>query len=166
MPPERLRARVGGRPGRYRRGGHPRLPLRRNPVRRLTAGERDTEELAKARAELATVRREHDDLADKVAAGKLSATLAARAEPGILKRLRAAEARERELSTPAALSAGPIRPGKDVRRRWKAAAMPARREVARLLLTREVLGELRVTRRHTNGPTHVPAHERIVWQRS
>jgi hypothetical protein len=41
------------------------------------------------------------------------------------------EVRERELSTPPALSVIP--PGQDVARRWKAAPMSAKRQVARLL---------------------------------
>jgi site-specific DNA recombinase len=122
----------------------------------------DGEQLQQLRDEIAVIRAELDDLADQVGRGDLSATLAARAEPAILERLRATEAREAELSTPSALR-GLISPGKDVARRWKAAPMSAKREVVRLLLTPDGLGELRVTRTPSPG-RHSPIEDRVRWR--
>ena len=76
-------------------------------------------------------------------------------EPGILARITTLEARERDLSTPPAL-AGIITPGKDVARRWKAAEMPARREVARMLCSPANLGTLRLGRSPIPGHTGSP----------
>jgi hypothetical protein len=91
-------------------------------VARLTADEADDAELASVRDEIAAVRAELDDLADRLGRGEISATLAARAEPRMLDRLRAAEARAADLSTPSALR-GLVEPGEDVAARWKAAPM-------------------------------------------
>ena len=122
----------------------------------------DSEQLQQVRDEAAAIRAEPDDLADQVGRGDLSATLAARAEPAILKRVRATEAHEAELSTPSTLR-GLISPGKDVARRWKAAPMSAKRDVVRLLLTPNGLGELRVTRTPTPG-RHAPIDDRVRWR--
>jgi DNA invertase Pin-like site-specific DNA recombinase len=137
---------------------------RKDNVARLTA-ETTGQELDAVRLSIGEIRAELEDLADQVGRGELSSTLAARAEPAILARLKAAEERETELSTPSRLR-GLIKPGKDVRRRWKAAPMSARREVARILLSPEILGELRVARARRAGRDRVPAHERVVWRQS
>jgi DNA invertase Pin-like site-specific DNA recombinase len=125
------------------------------------------EDLAKARATVAAIRAELDDLADAVGRGDLSATLAARAEPAIVKRLRAAEETERDLSTPTALRSL-ISPGEDVARRWEAAPISTRREVARLVLSPDLLGTLLVHRRQKDVPvgTPVPVQDRISWGRA
>jgi DNA invertase Pin-like site-specific DNA recombinase len=133
-------------------------------VERLTAGDGDDQALADARAAIAEIRAELDDLADQVGRGDLSATLAARAEPAIRRRLQQAEAHEADLATPPRLRAL-ITPGADVARRWKAAPISARREIARILLTPEILGELRITRSPTPGRP-APITERVVWDRS
>jgi len=130
----------------------------------LSRRDTDDVELGVARDEVASIRAELDDLADQVGRGELSATLAGRAEPGITARLKAAEAREAELSTPSVLR-GLITPGSDVRRRWKAAPMSTKRSIARILLSPEILGELRVTRSPKPGRP-VPVAERVVWRRS
>jgi hypothetical protein len=120
--------------------------------------------LVKARAEVSSIQQELDDLADQVGSGALSATLAARAEPGIQARLDEARKLEQELSTPVRLRAL-IKPGPGVASRWEAAPMSTRREVARLLLSPDGLGELRVMRRPRNaGPRHVPVRHRVQWR--
>jgi DNA invertase Pin-like site-specific DNA recombinase len=125
----------------------------------------DDAELANARDELAAATAELDELRATVAAGRLSVASLAAVEPGLLARVAEAEERERELSTPPAL-AGLISPGRDVARRWKAAPMSTRREVARILLGPDLLGELRVARRpEGRRNVHVPAPERVVWRR-
>jgi site-specific DNA recombinase len=136
---------------------------RSDHARRLTAGD-DDGRLEAVRAEIAGVRAELDDLADKLGRGEISATLAARAEPQLLERLRRAEAREAELSTPDELRAL-VGPGDEVRHRWDLAPMSARRDVARLVLTPELLGELRVTR--SPSPGHrVDVTDRVTWRRA
>jgi site-specific DNA recombinase len=127
----------------------------------LTANEDDDEALLAARDLVAEIRAERDDLADQVGSGQLSATLAARAEPGILARLAAAEAREEELSTPAPLR-DLIKPGTNVVRQWKDAPMSARREVARFLFAPKVCGQLRLRRSPTPGH-RCPVQDRVWW---
>jgi DNA invertase Pin-like site-specific DNA recombinase len=131
-------------------------------VERLVADDSNDVALTAARDEIAQVRAELDDLADQVGCGDISATLAARAEPAILERLRAAEVREAELSTPSQLR-GLISPGKDVARRWKAAPMSTKRTVAKMLLSPDLLGELRVIRSPTPG-RRAPVEERVTWR--
>jgi DNA invertase Pin-like site-specific DNA recombinase len=132
-------------------------------VERLTADTGHDEALDAVRTEIAGVRAELDDLADQVGRGEVSATLAARAEPAILERLRGAEAREADLSTPSQLR-GLISPGKDVARRWQAAPMSTKRTVARMLLVPEVIGELRITRSPTPGK-RCPVGGRVTWRK-
>jgi site-specific DNA recombinase len=131
----------------------------------LRAGEQhDDRELSTIRDQLATVRARHDELADAVAAGTLSVALAARSEPTLLAEIERLEQREKDLATPSALR-GLIEPGTDVARRWTTAPMSTRREIARLLLTPKLIGELRVIPSPTRGPRPVPADERIQWWR-
>jgi hypothetical protein len=129
----------------------------------LSARDDDAELLA-ARQQVAEIRAEMDDLADQVGAGLLSATLAARAEPGIRARLTTAQAREAELTTPTALRDF-IAPGVDVVRQWKSAPMSARREALRLLFTPELCGELRVRRSPTPGH-RCPVDDRVYWKQT
>jgi DNA invertase Pin-like site-specific DNA recombinase len=128
---------------------------------RITRRDADDAELEAAKVAVAEVEAELRDLVDRVSRGALSLDFAQRVEPGIRQRLDAAKARVTELETPAPL-AGYITPGRDVARRWKAAPMSARREVARVLLTPAYLGELRVTR--SPSPGHrAPVKDRTVW---
>jgi len=71
--------------------------------------------------------------------------------------------RERALTAPDALR-GLIEPGPDVARRWAAAPVSARRQVARLLCSPEVLGELRVMPAPSSGHRGNAA-DRVVWAR-
>lgn len=130
----------------------------------LRAGEQDDDrELSTLRDQLATVRARHDELAEAVAAGTLSVALAARSEPAILTEIQRLEKREKQLATPSALR-GLIEPGADVARRWATAPMSTRRDIARLLLTSQLIGELRITPSPIRGH-RVPAEERILWWR-
>ncbi|MBV8995952.1 MAG: hypothetical protein JO287_20115, partial [Pseudonocardiales bacterium] len=130
----------------------------------LRAGEQhDDRELSTLRDQLATVRARHDELAEAVAVGTLSVALAARSEPAILAEIQHLERRHKELTTPSALR-GLIEPGDDVARRWAAAPMSTRREIARLLLIPRLIGELRIMPSPTPGH-RVPAEERIQWWR-
>lgn len=122
-----------------------------------------SEEAALAREQVRLIREELDELADKVGRGDLSATLAARAEPTIKKRLKAAETREQEVSTPSKLR-GFVGTRAQVTKTWRESPMSARRDVARLLLSPNVLGELRIKRSPLRGVS-VPIQDRIVWRR-
>ncbi|MBC3193845.1 recombinase family protein [Pseudonocardia sp. C8] len=135
----------------------------------LAAGNDDQNaEIENVRAEIASLRTRLDELADAVADGSVSLTLAARTEPQLLERLRAAEARERELQTPSALR-GLITPGKNVAAAWGKSPMSTRRAVARILLAPDLLGTLVAHRRpegRRGGGATMPVVERIDWLRS
>lgn len=130
--------------------------------RKIAAHESSDADVRKAKAEVKRIEEELEDLARQLEAGDISATLAGRAERGKQKRLDAAQDRLKGLQAPARLTAL-IEPGPGVRERWTAAPMPTRREVARLLLSPDALGELRLQRR---GPIHVPVDQRVEWERS
>jgi hypothetical protein len=65
--------------------------------RKILAAETDDAAVVKARHEVADIEAELNDRADLVGSVSLSATLAARAEPGILGRLEAAQKRQQDL---------------------------------------------------------------------
>ncbi|HEX2298796.1 MAG TPA: recombinase family protein, partial [Pseudonocardiaceae bacterium] len=128
----------------------------------LRVGEQhDDRELGTVREQLAIARTRHEELADAVAAGTLSVALAARSEPAILVEIQRLEQREKDLATPSALR-GLIEPGADVARRWHAAPMSTRRQIAKLLLTPELLGQLQITPSPTKGH-RPPVEDRIQW---
>jgi DNA invertase Pin-like site-specific DNA recombinase len=133
----------------------------------LKRAETDSDALQAVRDELAAARARLTELADAAAAGTISIATVARAEPQILATIGALERREAELATPSALF-GFITPGSDVGRLWRSAPMSTRREIARLLLAPDMLGELRVTPRPAGWPggRHVPAYDRVVWRRA
>jgi len=127
---------------------------------KLTAAAMTGPELDQARGDLVAVRSELDDLYGEVAARRLSAGALAAIEPKLLAQADRLDARVRELSAPPAL-AGIITPGKAARRRWASLPMAARREVARILLSPDLLGELRIARGPVAG---TPIEERVVWR--
>jgi DNA invertase Pin-like site-specific DNA recombinase len=122
----------------------------------------ETGELAQVRGELEGARADLAKWRDLARQRKVSAESFAEIEPGIAGQITALQTREAELSVPPALSV--IAPGKDVARRWETADMPARRQVARLLLSPAYLGELRVTRTPKPGQP-VDVADRVVWGR-
>lgn len=123
-----------------------------------TAGE----QLQAVRDELADYRARLEALADDL---DIDETVLARRTKALRAKITELEGRERELSTPPVLH-GLIAPGKDVARRWEAAPMSTKREVAGILLSPDVLGELRAQRRPPgSGSVHVPAEERVRWNR-
>lgn len=131
----------------------------------LRAGDQDGDrELSEMRDRLATVRARHEQLADAVAAGSVSVATLIRAEPPLLAEITALETRERELTTPSALR-GLIEPGTDVADRWATTPISTRREIARLLLVPELIGQLRLRPAPHRGRNRTPAHERTQWWR-
>jgi DNA invertase Pin-like site-specific DNA recombinase len=121
-------------------------------------------ELSQVRDQLAAVRARHEQLADAVAAGTVSVATLIRAEPTLLAEISILETRERELSTPSALREL-IEPGADVAQRWATTPMSTRREIARLLLAPDLIGQLRLGPRPGRGRVPTPAHERTGWWR-
>jgi hypothetical protein len=105
----------------------------------------DPVQLEDARDEVARVKAEHRDLIEKVGTGKVSAALAAGAEPGILGRLKAAESRVTELTTPVGLRQL-IDPGPRVTGQWESMPLAAKRDVVRLLFAPGLLGTLSIAR--------------------
>jgi site-specific DNA recombinase len=114
-------------------------------LQRLMPAAVDDRALAAARDEVARIRAQHDDLIAQVANGKLTATLAARAEPGIVARLEVAERTVNGLATPAGLDQL-IAPGPQMVERWHALPIEAQREVVRLLFVPGLLGAVTIAR--------------------
>jgi site-specific DNA recombinase len=138
---------------------------REDIIEELRSGDHDDAELAEVRAELATARGELDQLRADGRARRITVGTIAAVEPGLVADVQRLEQRERDLSTPPVL-AGILEPGKDVARRWAAAPMAARRQVARILCSPSILGRLMVGRNPETGRGHrVPAHERVRWDR-
>jgi site-specific DNA recombinase len=132
-------------------------------IDQLRAGQPEDGELAAVRDTLAQARSELAALRHAVGAGTLSVASLVTAEPALLARIEQLEQRQREMSAPPALSAL-ISPGRDVRRRWKAAPMSTRRAVAKLLFTPPLLGQMRVARSPSRGH-RVPVEQRVIWRR-
>jgi site-specific DNA recombinase len=131
----------------------------------LRAGDQEGDrELSHVRDQLALLRARHEQLADAVASGTVSVATLIRAEPTLLAEITTLEKREQDLSTPSALR-GLIEPGADVARRWQTAPMSTRREIARLLLTPELIGELRLQPSPRRGRHRTPAQDRTHWWR-
>ncbi len=131
----------------------------------LRAGEHEGDrELSEVRDQLAAMRVRHEQLADAVAAGTVSVTTLIRVEPTMLAEITTLETRERELSTPSALR-GLIEPGANVAHRWAGTPMSTRREIARLLLTPDLIGQLRLQPSPRRGRHRTPAQERTQWWR-
>jgi hypothetical protein len=119
-------------------------------------------ELDQVRVELAEVRRQLDELYEQVAGRKVSAAALAAIEPRLLAEADELEARRRELSAPPAL-AGLIAAGRAARRRWAKMPMSAKREVARILLSPDQVGQLRIARCKVRAQPE-PVEQRAVWR--
>jgi DNA invertase Pin-like site-specific DNA recombinase len=131
-------------------------------IEELRAGRPDGGELAQVRVDLAEARSELASWHESAASGRISLKSLEAAEPRLTQDVVRLEVRERELSTPSALLV--IEPGKDVARRWEAAPMAARRQVARMLCSPEVLGTLRVERNPV-PLQRTPPEDRVAWNR-
>lgn len=117
----------------------------------LTAESVDPEAVEAAELAVRAIERDIDALAARLdGGGPATRRLLDRELPRLDAALIAAKGHRDELSAPALLR-GLIKPGKGVRKRWAGTAMPARREIARLVLVPELLGELRVVKgKHTD----------------
>jgi hypothetical protein len=128
---------------------------RYDDVRRARAAADDTSEaLSAARAEVKAIEAELRGLYAQVEAGDVSPTIATKAERGLLDRKKDAEAQVKTLAKPSDLDR--LFPSGT---EWQTMPMSAKREVARRVLSVDLLGELRVMRA---GPRRrVPAAERV-----
>ena len=124
----------------------------------------DDDELQEIRDDLAGLRRRQDEIEEAMADPDAASVVAlAQAAAKIRAEVSVLEERQRERLTPPAL-AGLIKPGPGIERRWKDAPLEVKRQVARALLSAELLGELRVTR-SPKGPNVVDVTERVKWKR-
>lgn len=128
-----------------------------------TDEEESSAELAQVREALTEARAELAKLRAGVLAKKLSVDTLIMLEPGMVETVTTLEATEDELMTPSQLR-GLFPPGGDVQERWKAAPISTRRALARILLTPEILGELRLMR--CPPGRRPPPSERVNWART
>jgi site-specific DNA recombinase len=132
-----------------------------------TGQDTGTKELEDVQTRLTVARMELDELRTNVAAGLLSVGSATVMEPGIIARIAALEEQESQLMTPTELR-DLMTVGGDVAARWEELTIEARRAVARIVLSPDLLGEMRLAHRDPNYPATVrqPVAERIVWRRN
>ncbi len=131
----------------------------------LAVAEHGDDRLQQVRGDLGKARAELDDLRTAVVAGRLSVANLTAVEPGLLTRVTTLEDDERELATPSALRRL-LDPGEDIRLTWKDKDIAVQRAVARIVLSRDLVGELRVIRRPRNaGNRRTPADQRVLWVR-
>jgi DNA invertase Pin-like site-specific DNA recombinase len=128
---------------------------------KLAAATATGSDLDRVRDEVAAVRAQLDDLYTQVATRRLTPGALAAVEPRLVAQLETLQRQEVELSAPPALVAL-IRPGRGAPRRWRALAVPARREVARMLLAPDLLGQVRVGRCPVRGQ-RCPVEERTKF---
>lgn len=103
----------------------------------------DDEQAAQARAAVAVVQAEMDDLADRLAEGSISAMLAGKAEEGIRRRLDAAERELQRHTRHAALAS--LVDAEDIGRAWDELAVAAKRSVVETLFARIEVGHSGLT---------------------
>jgi hypothetical protein len=97
----------------------------------LTAA--DDAAVVAARGEAEALRLRLDEFVDSAARGELSAAALARVEARLLPQIEAAEKRATLAATPPPLRAL-ITPEGDIRQRWEAMPIPARKDVIRVLI--------------------------------
>lgn len=126
------------------------------------AGEKAGEELSAITAEIAKEQAELANLKARTKARELSIDFAASVEPGIRAHLDALEERRRELQAPPELR-GLVGAREEVRARLALIDIGQFRTVARLVLSRQQAGELRVL--HSPAPgRRIPVSDRIVFR--
>lgn len=128
----------------------------------LHAGEQGSPELTEIRAQLAASRSELADAEQTEPETVAEARAFAKLTDKLTNKVRELEERERELTTPSALRRL-IEPGADVHQRWEKLPVSAKREVARILLCPEILGEVRLKPRPEGS--RPDAAKRLEWYR-
>ena len=128
-----------------------------------TSGVKDTGELASLKGSIAELSQRRENLAVALAEG-MDAGQVAKADKILAAKIADLQARERQISTPAALSGlvGPSNRQDDIRARWAAASLSARREVVRLVMGYR--GTIHVLRHPNGGGLGVPASQRVEWR--
>lgn len=129
----------------------------------LSASPEDSAEAERVAGELAQLRAQLAEAELEVPASIAEAKTMAQLREGLAARITAAETRQRELTVPAELLSL-IEPGGHVAERWRDAPVAARRRAAQILLSPEILGEVRISRSPVPGH-RVDAIDRIVWRR-
>lgn len=127
----------------------------------LQAGEEDTPELAEIREHLAAARSELAEAEQTEPETLAEARAFARLTETLTNKVRDLEEQERDLTTPSTLRRL-IAPGTDVHQRWNELPVSAKRDVARILLTPEILGEVRIKPTGKKVPNIA---DRIEWHR-
>jgi Site-specific recombinases, DNA invertase Pin homologs len=123
----------------------------------------DSEAIAAVRDELARLRAELAEAEHQTPTTVEEARMFARLVAELRQRVADAENRHRQLTTPSELTYL-VEPGIDVAKRWHDAPVTARRKAAALLLTPELLGEVRITRSPVRNH-RVPVEQRMIWHR-
>lgn len=130
-----------------------------------TIAERDqaSEALRTVRGQIAELENRLDALADDTS---LPERVLSRRTTALVKDITEARKVERSLSTPSVL-AGLIDPDKSLTEWWADALMPTKRQVAKIILSPEYLGELRIVRvRRGNQHNRPSVEERVRWRRA
>lgn len=131
----------------------------------LAAAQVDSAEVSRLDDEIAQARLDLAEAENATPATIAEARMFSRTIEGLTERLNGLEGRRRELTVPAPLAAFLADREGDVLTRWKATPISARREIAKILLTPEMLGEVRITPSPRPGLL-VEAVERITWRRA
>jgi site-specific DNA recombinase len=126
------------------------------------ADEGNAEALEVAEVKVERIKAEMLVIEGQVERLEMPAASAGRLLLGLDKQLKEAEKRAKELRTPSRL-VGMIEPGPNVAKRWKDAPMSTRRATAKMLFSREMLGELRITRAPSPGHRS-PVGERVIFR--
>lgn len=126
---------------------------------RFAATPEDESRAVALRAEIERLRGDLEEMEAVVPTSAAVALKIGQGMEGLQVQIVRLEDEERALSMPSALT-DLITPGADVAQSWAAAPVTARRKVARLLLSPEVLGEVRIQRAGRRGTS---AAERVHW---
>lgn len=117
-------------------------------------------EVQRVRDDLAKAKAEWKDLIRRGKLREVSSAYVAEVEPALLEEIKDLEAKRDELSAPRKL-VNLIKPGHGVRVRWENTPPEARREIARVVLSPEYLGPLRLMRSPKPRAKGFPIHERV-----
>jgi len=129
----------------------------------LNAGGEDSPELAEIRERIAATRAELAEAENTEPETVFEAKQLAKLVGKLTQKISDLEQQERELTTPSALRRL-IEPGADVSERWDQLPLAAKREVARILLSPELLGEVRIKK--TGKAAKLDASYRVKWLRA
>ena len=130
----------------------------------LTARSGDDAEVQQIRAELQKKRADRDEVEEATPGTLTEARILARTIEALDEEIARLEDRERGLTLPPALAG--LLGVESVVSWWTDAPISARREVVRIVLSPELLGEVRILPVPRRGFDPVPAIDRIEWRRA